>query len=150
MPRLAEGLVGISKGYYSYFEHEADMGIAGHGSTLKEAFNQAARAMFNLVVEIDRVRPREQVSVVCQGNDPAELFVEWLNSLLAEADIHRMVFANFQVESLSDSQLTGSAWGEALDVERHRPKIEVKAATYAMLFVGQQDGQYVARCVVDL
>jgi SHS2 domain-containing protein len=142
--------MGTSKGCYSYFEHEADMGIAGQGSTIEEAFNQAARAMFNLMVEVDQVRPREQVSVVCQGNDLAELFVEWLNSLLAEADIHRMAFAHFQVDSLSDSHLTGSAWGEPLDVQRHRPKIEVKAATYAQLFVGQEEGQYVARCVVDL
>ena len=135
---------------FEYFEHLADMGIIGWGETLVEAFEEAAKAMFNLMVEISQVRPREQISVECQGNDLAELFVEWLNSLLAEADIHRLAFADFRVVSLTDSHLRGSAWGEPLDSQRHRPKIEVKAATYAMLSVGRERGQYVARCVVDL
>lgn len=147
---LREVLVGASGGSYSYFEHKADMGIAGTGPTMEEAFSQAARAMFGLMVEVDQVRPQKQVSVECQANDVAELFVEWLNALLAEADIHRMALARFRVDSLSDSHLVGCAWGEPLDTQRHHPKIEVKAATYAMLFVGPEKGQYVARCVVDL
>lgn len=142
--------MGTSSGSYSYFEHEADMGIAGRGATMEEAFSQAARAMFNLMVEVDQVRPQKQVFVKCRGHDTAELFVEWLNALLAEADIHRMALARFQVDTLSNSLLKGSAWGEPLDPQRHQPKTEVKAATYAMLFVGREKGRYVARCVVDL
>ncbi len=82
--------------------------------------------------------------------DQAELFVEWLNHLLCEADIRQMVLADFRVDSMSSSQLRGLAWGEALDSRRHHPKTEVKAATYAMLYVGREGDQYVARCVVDL
>ena len=145
-----EGLVATRSGSYSYFEHQADMGIAGRGSTMKEAFSQAARAMFNLMVDVDQVRSRKKVFVHCQGNDQGELLVEWLNHLLAEADIHGMALATFRVHSLSKTRLSGTACGEPLDRQRHRPKTEVKAATYAMLFVGQERGQYVARCVVDL
>jgi len=145
-----EGLVGMSSGSYSYFEHQADMGITGLGSTMEEAFSQAARAMFNLMVDVDQVRSQKEVFVHCQGNDEEELLVEWLNHLLAEADIHEMALATFRVDSLSSTRLSGTAWGEPLDPQRHRPKTEVKAATYAMLFVGQERGQYVARCVVDL
>jgi SHS2 domain-containing protein len=142
--------VDAASGSFAYFEHQADMGIIGRGATVEEAFSQAARAMFNLMVEVDRVKPRVQVTVECQANDRAELFVEWLNNLLAEADIRRMVLTRFQVDQLSDSHLKGSGWGESLDPLRHRPKIEVKAATYSMLFVGEEEGQYEARCVVDL
>ena len=117
---------------------------------MEEAFSQAARAMFNLMVEVGQVQPRQKVSVQCQGNDQAELFVEWLNHLLSEADIRQMAFADFRVDSMSSSQLRGLAWGEVLDLRRHHPKTEVKAATYAMLYVGREGDQYVARCVVDL
>ena len=145
-----EVLVDTPSASYTYFEHEADMGIVGRGLTVEEAFSQAARAMFNLMVDVDQVRPRQKVSIQCQGNDLPELFVEWLNRLLSEADIHRMAFGHFRVNSLAGSHLTGAAWGEPLDPQRHHPKTEVKAATYAMLFVGQEEDQYVARCVVDL
>jgi len=142
--------VDTPNGSYSYFEHQADMGIVGRGSTMEEAFSQAARAMFNLMVEVGQVQPRQKVFVQCRGNDQAELFVEWLNHLLSEADIRQMAFARFQVDSLSDSHLAGAAWGEPYDPQRHHPKTEVKAATYAMLLVDQEGDQCVARCVVDL
>jgi SHS2 domain-containing protein len=137
-------------GSFSYFDHQADMGILGRGPTLEEAFSQAARAMFDLIVDIDQIQFRQRVTVKCQGIDHGELLVEWLNRLLAEADIQDMVFGRFQVDLLSDTHLRGEAWGEPLDTHRHHAKTEVKAATYAMLFVGQESGQFVARCIVDL
>jgi len=128
------------------------MGIEGRGDTLEEAFAQAATAMFGLMVDVKRVRPRRKVSLVCRGNDRAELFIEWLNGLLAMADIRRMAFSRFQVSSLSGNRLEGSAWGESFDPLRHNPKTEVKAATYSMLTVDDdvEGDQFVARCVVDL
>jgi SHS2 domain-containing protein len=126
------------------------MGIEGRGPTLEEAFVQTARAMFNLMVDVEKVQPLRMVSVECQGNDQAELLVEWLNCLLAEADIRRMAFSRFHVESLLKDRLRGKAWGEDFDARRHHPKTEVKAATYSMLSVGRDDDHYIARCVVDL
>lgn len=140
----------MATGRYDYFEHQADMGIEGRGSTLAEAFSQAARALFDLMLEIDRVRPLKEISIRCRAHDQDELLVEWLNGLLARADLEEMALGRFQVDRLGPDELEGRAWGEPLDARRHRPKTEVKAATYAMLFVGQEDGEQVARCVVDL
>jgi SHS2 domain-containing protein len=140
----------LDPGTYDYFEHQADMGIVGQGPTMEEAFAQAARAMFDLMVDVKRVRPLHFVMIQCRGYDQGELLIEWLNHLLAEADIQRFCFSVFQVEELTRDRLKGKAWGEPFDPQRHRPKTEVKAATYSMLFVGQEKGQYVARCVVDL
>lgn len=139
-----------TKGSYDYFEHKADMGIVGRGVTMEEAFSQAARAMFDLMVDVHEVKPIQHISLECYGNDTLELLVEWLNRLLAEADIHHMVFSRFEVENLSESYLKGSAWGELFDPKRHRPKTEVKAATYSMLSIQRVGNDYVARCVVDL
>jgi SHS2 domain-containing protein len=35
-------------GSHDYFDHDADVGIVGRGSTLEEAFEAAARATFAL------------------------------------------------------------------------------------------------------
>jgi len=135
---------------YDYFEHQADMGIVGRGPTLEEAFAQAARALFDLMMDIERIRPRKKLTLRCQAHDQGELLVEWLNGLLARADLEEMALGRFQVDRLGPDELEGSAWGEPFDARRHHPKTEVKAATYAMLFVGQEDDEQVARCVVDL
>jgi len=135
---------------FEYFEHLADMGIIGWGETLVEAFEEAAKAMFNLMVEISQVQPKERIPVRCQGKDNEEIFIEWLNDLLAEADINGMVFCRFSIDSLEGGKLLGWAEGEEFDPLRHKPKVEVKAATYSGLATGEMDGQFFARCVVDL
>jgi SHS2 domain-containing protein len=137
-------------GRFEYFEHLADMGIIGWGASLAQAFEEAAKAMFNLMVEIDQVEPKQRISIRCQGGDREELFVEWLNALLTEADINGMVFSRFSVESLTGEELSGWVKGEGLDPERHHAKTEVKAATYSGLAVGEKGGEFYARCVVDL
>ena len=135
---------------HRYFDHEADVGIEGFGTTLQEAFEEAALAMFNLIVNVGQVQARDSISVACRGADTEELFIEWLNALLAQADIHDKVFSEFHVQQMNGNQLSGFAKGETLDQDRHQPKLEVKAATYSMLSVDHLDDQWSVRCVVDV
>lgn len=133
---------------YEYFEHLADVGIVGRGRSLEEAFAEAARAMFNLMVEIEAVEPVKAIEVECEAENEEELFVEWLNALLAEASIHNMVFSQFDVR-IEKGKLTGLARGEELDPEKHEVRTEVKAATYSQLKI-VRDSEFVAQCVVDV
>jgi SHS2 domain-containing protein len=151
---------------YSYFEHQADVGIMGKGKTVEEAFGEGAKALFGVMVEVEKIEPKEKIEIKVEAENLEELFVEWLNRLLAEAGINEMVFGEFEAEinqsppPSSPSErgrikegaynLTGVAWGEKLNIQKHQPKIEVKAATYAELFVGKENNEWVAKCVVDV
>nr|WP_281250605.1 archease [Thioalkalivibrio denitrificans] len=47
--------------------------------------------------------------------------------------------------------MTARAWGERVDVTRHQPAVEVKGATFTQLKVEQQeDGHWIAQCVLDI
>jgi SHS2 domain-containing protein len=135
---------------YDYFDHKADVGIIGIGRTLPGAFEQAAKAMFNLMYDVEKVKPLEEIQIECEADNSEELFVEWLNALLAQANIHELGLGEFQVKQIKGSQLLGCAKGEPLDPQRHNLKTEVKAATYAMLKVEREDEKYIAQCVVDV
>ena len=126
------------------------MGIRGRGRTLAEAFEQSALAMTAVVTDIDRVAPRESVSIACQAPQPDLLLVEWLNALVYEMATRRMIFSRFDVH-IDGGDLSGEAWGEPIDIERHRPAVEVKGVTYTALDVSQaDDSEWVAQCVVDV
>ncbi len=137
---------------YETFEHEADVGIAGYGRTLEEAFENAARAMFSVMVELDTVEPKDEVRVEVEAEEVEMLLVEWLNELLSQAHLSGMVFRDFRVKIRREGsmRLEGVAMGERLNPEKHLLKVEVKAATYSMLEVGRRDGRYYARCIVDV
>ncbi len=136
---------------YETFDHEADVGIRGYGRTLEEAFENAAKAMFSVMVDLRRVRPLKEFHVVAEAPDTETLLVEWLNQLLALAHLEGYLFADFGVKISEDgTRLEGYARGEPVDRHRHEIAVEVKGATYAMLEVGKEGGRYKAQCVVDV
>jgi len=121
----------------------------GYGDTPEEAFANAAKAMYSVMVELDRVEQKQFRGVNVSADDREQLLVEWLNALLAVSDIERMVFSRFEVR-IEGNRLAGTAWGEQLDRARHQANVEVKGATYHLLSVREQDGRYVVQCVVDV
>jgi SHS2 domain-containing protein len=61
-----------------------------------------------------------------------------------------MVFGRFEIKAI-EGGLRALAWGEPVDVERHEPAVEVKAATFAGLKVDRDKaGVWMAQCIVDV
>jgi SHS2 domain-containing protein len=133
---------------YEFFEHKADIGIRGSASSLEEAFAEAAKAMFSVMVDIDKVKPVKTVDIRCSAENDEELLVEFLNKLLSEANINDMVFSEFIVR-IRNHNLEATAKGESLDPEKHNVKTEVKAATYSQLKV-ESNEKFLVQCVVDV
>ena len=136
--------------HWEHFEHGADVGVRGWGRSRAEAFEQAALAMTAAVTDPALVRPVDRVELVVEGDDQDLLLTDWLNALVYEMDTRHMLFGRFSVR-IDDHGLMAVAEGEPLDIERHRPAVEVKGATLTELKVAQQpDGAWIAQCVVDV
>jgi tRNA nucleotidyltransferase (CCA-adding enzyme) len=140
----------MGRAYWEHYPHPADMGIRGVGPTREEAFAQAALALTAVITELHKVEPAHRVEIVCEEQDEELLFVNWLGALLCEMGKRDMLFSRFQIEP-TESGLRAAAWGEEIDVARHQPAVEVKAATYADLKVERnEDGTWIAQCIVDV
>lgn len=135
---------------WEHFPHQADIGIRGYGVSPAQAFEQAALALTAVITDPHRVDACEKVTVHCEAPDLELLLVDWLNALIYEMAVRNMLFARFEVHITQD-KLEGIAWGEAVDVPRHQPRVEVKGATYTRLRVARLgDGHWLAQCVVDV
>jgi SHS2 domain-containing protein len=78
------------------------------------------------------------------------LFVEWLNAIIYEMALGKMLFGRFRVQ-VTGNALHGVLWGEPVDPARHDPGSEPKGATYTALSVSRDEhGIWSARCVVDV
>jgi tRNA nucleotidyltransferase (CCA-adding enzyme) len=140
----------VPENHWEHFPHDADVGVRGFGQTRAAAFEQAAMALTAAVADPADVQPREVVELSCTAPDDELLLVDWLNALVFEMATRRMLFSRFAVE-IEGGRLRGRAWGEPVDVARHRPTVEVKGATYTSLRVTQApDGAWIAQCVVDV
>lgn len=117
---------------------------------MEQAFEQAAVGLTAVITEPEKIEPVEKVDITCTADDNELLFVEWLNCLLYEMAVRRMLFSRFEVH-IENGNVSAAAWGQKLDAARHEPVVEVKAATYSSLKVAQQqNGTWIAQCVVDV
>jgi SHS2 domain-containing protein len=138
------------KGRWELIPHGADIGVRGVGSSKEESFQQAALALSAVVTEPSSIAAKESVDIACEASDDELLLVEWLNALIYEMATRNMLFARFEVH-IDGAKLTGKAWGESIDVDRHELGVEVKGATCTELKVAQDaHGVWVAQCVVDV
>ncbi len=135
---------------FETFDHTADIGILARGATLAEAFANAAKAMFSLMVDLDRVQPREERRIEVAADDRESLLVAWLAELLYVSEVDNVVFSGFEVDEIGDNHIVARAYGEPLDLERHNPKLMIKAVTRHMLQVAQSAGVWQARVILDI
>ena len=134
---------------WEHFPHGSDVGVRGYGSTPAAAFEQAASALTAAVTSA-RVEGKVRVEVSCEAPDLELLFVDWLNSVIYEMAVRRMLFAHFSVR-IEGARLNGTLWGEPVDFARHAAACEPKGATYSALRVAAgRDGVWSAACVVEV
>jgi len=130
---------------WEHFPHGSDVGVRGYGPTPAAAFEQAAVALTTAVTSA-----KVPVEVSRRAPDLELLFVEWLNSVIYEMAVRRMLFTRFSVR-IEGARLEGTLCGEPVDIARHAPACEPKGATYAALKVAAgPDGVWSAACVVDV
>lgn len=131
------------------FSHDADIGVRGFGPTLAQAFEQAALALTAVVTDV-KIVAQTAIEVACEAPDDELLLVEWLNAVIYEMAVRRMLFGRFAV-AIDGNRLSATMWGEPVDPERHMPACEPKGATYTALHVSRYaDGTWSAACIVDV
>ena len=135
---------------WEHFDHVGDVGVRGIGGSKAEAFVQAAIALTAVITDPAGVRPERRVDLAAEGGDDDLLLLGWLDAVIYAMATRRMLFGAFEL-GFTPGGVEGHAWGEAVDVARHQPVVEVKAATFAELAVRRlPDGQWLAQCVVDV
>jgi cytidylate kinase len=149
--QVIEEILSIAQGpRWEHFPHQADVGIRGIGKTISQAFEQAALALTAVITDLEKISLKKNIEVSCEAIDHEMLLVEWLNRIIYEMDCHQMLFSKFEV-SIHDNMLSALLFGEKINQKRHKPAVEVKAATYNSLRVHcHNGGTWTAECVIDV
>jgi SHS2 domain-containing protein len=131
-------------------DHTADIGITAYGEDLAELMANAACGMLSLIAEPETVNCKLIRNIELEEVDAIALLVEWLNALLYELDVSRLLFKEFDIVVSGETKLSATCRGEKLDMARHRLKREVKAATYHNLSIIKEKGIYSAGIIFDI
>ncbi|BAA30646.1 archease [Pyrococcus horikoshii] len=139
---------------WEHYEHTADIGIRGYGDSLEEAFEAVAIALFDVMVNVNKVEKKEVREIEVEAEDLEALLYSFLEELLVIHDIEGLVFRDFEVkiERVNGKyRLRAKAYGEKLDLKKHEPKEEVKAITYHDMKIERlPNGKWMAQLVPDI
>ncbi len=137
-------------GQYEFINHTADIGIKVRGFSRKEMFENAARAMFDLIVDLDTVETQNQMAIEIRGEQLEELLADWLRDLLYRYNGDKYLLKEFKIEKISPRGLKARVRGEKLDMSRHNLRREIKAVTYHDLKIRKLNRQWQAQIIFDI
>ena len=145
---------GKYEGKYEYLYHIADAKFRAFGLTLEEAFENAALALFNVMIDTSNILPGEKREIELTSPDIKMLLVEWLSELLYMFEVEEIIFSEFRIDKIEKTcegfSLKGKASGVLIDLSHHKFDTQVKAVTLHELEVEQDEtGKFRVQVVVD-
>ncbi|MCQ1534671.1 archease [Methanosarcina sp. KYL-1] len=139
---------------YEYLEHTADAKFRAYGKTVEEAFENAALAMFNVMIDTGKVSGNTEREVSLESPDLEDLLVDWLSELLYLFEVDEIVFREFRVEEILEKDgeyfLKARAFGEKFEYGTHPFETDIKAVTYNQLELEETPEGWAAQVVVDI
>lgn len=139
---------------YEYLEHTADVKFRAYGNTLEEVFENAALAMFNVIIDTGKVSGETARDVFLKSPDLESLLVDWLSELLYLFEVDEVVFWKFRVEEIRKEEgeysIKALAAGEQYYPGSHPFETEIKAVTYNQLELEKIADGWMAQVVVDI
>ncbi|MDD5174678.1 MAG: archease [Candidatus Omnitrophica bacterium] len=135
---------------YEQFSHTADIGVRVFGNTLKELFENAAFAMFDILADLDGLKGEITQDFELTAPNYEELLISWLDELLYNFYSKKIIFYRFEVLELSEDMVRARAFGRSVSENRNRLKTEIKAATYYNLKIIKRDDYYEVDIIFDV
>ena len=121
---------------YELIEHTADIALKAFGKNLAETFENAGKAMFEIITDKSEIEFVGQYKIELEAPDLEQLLVDWLSELLFLNSSQNLVFSYFKVEiDEKKNRLIGNVFGEKYNISKHKIGMEIKAVTYHMLEV---------------
>lgn len=121
---------------YELIDHTADVGLKAYGKTLSEAFENAAKGMFDIITDSSEIESIGQYDIELEAPNLEQLLVDWLSELLYLNTARNQVFGFFKVDiDEKNNKLTAKIFGEKFTLSKHKIGTEIKAVTYHILEV---------------
>lgn len=139
---------------FRFLEHTADAYVEAYGTSLEEAFENAALATTDVMTEVEKVEAKEEETFTVEAQDEFALLYSWLEEILLEFELKGKLYSRFEVSAIEETsdgfRLRAKAWGEDYDSEKHPSKVGIKAATYHQMEILKKPESITVRFILDV
>lgn len=106
-------------------------------------------ALIAVITDPKTIKAEETFSISCEATDYEYLFYDWINALIYEIEVRKMLFCSFDVK-IDNLKLEALIMGEKINPGIHHPTVGIKGATLTELKVEQKNGIWIAQCIIDV
>lgn len=138
---------------YQVLEHKADTGFLVKAPSLQRLYIDAALALTDMRVKLDRITDHEKQTVSVTADTRERLLVGWLNEILFLFERHQFLVRRLVFDTFDGKQIRATLWGQKYDPLRHGSLSEIKAVTYHQLKIGdveRPEPHFFAQVFLDL
>lgn len=137
---------------FRFFEHTADAKFQAYGKNMKEAFSNAALAMFSVITDIKKIKKNIKKGIEARGHDLKSLLYNYLEELLFLIDTENFLLNH--VEELVIHKKEKEYFLEAIAVgdkaRDYETNGDIKAVTYNEMEVKEEKSKVMVQVVLDL
>lgn len=134
---------------HRFVEHTADILLHAEADNLPDLFAEAAIGLFNIISDVRSVGTSRSFDLRTEADTIEDLLHDWLSELLFLHETEDVLLSRFRVK-LKDNALEARAAGEVINPQKHSLKTQVKAVTYHMLSVREENGLWSAEVLFDV
>ena len=136
---------------YQYLEHTTDALIEVHAKTLEEAFSLAGVSVVDTTLDIASVQQRDEKIINVKGKDLRYLLFNWLEEVNYVLITEGFAIGSFslKIQKNEEYEIHAKVFGESIDLKKHQFKVEIKAPTFHLMEIKQND-EIVLRFLLDL
>lgn len=131
----------------------ADIAFEAKGKTLKELFESAAMALFDIMANPAKVGKKIIKKFSLEENSLENLMFKFLDEIIFFKDSDALVFNSSEVNAAEKNErffLTATLHGDRIDYKKQELKVDPKAVTMHKFEVKKVKEGYIARVVVDI
>jgi SHS2 domain-containing protein len=135
---------------FTLLDHTADLGIMVKTPGRRQLFEEAARAMLQIMVEGRSRKPPRVTEFHVKGEDLEDLMVNWLGEILYLFQGKKAVLKDVHIRSLSPKNLHATVKHVPFDAQAYDVLCEIKAVTYHQISVKKKEHNWEATIIFDV
>jgi len=139
---------------FEFLEHTADAYIVAYGTTLEEAFENAALATFEVMTDTSKIAQTIEDSVEVEAHDEQALLYTWLEQLLINFETKGNLYSDFKISKIEKTpegfKLKAKIRGEPYNPAKHPQKVGVKAVTYHLMEINRKPNNASVKFILDI
>jgi SHS2 domain-containing protein len=133
---------------FEELSHTADIKIRAHEPTLDQLFNEACRALMQVMYGTD-IKGGTLRKIELDSPDRESLLLDFLSELLFITDTENFVIARANVQ-ITGNHLHATLDGEPFDPKRHREGTEIKGISYSGMSISEDTEGFVLDVLFDV